>query len=130
MDTSDAIQSSSAPAASISGTKAFIVSTSSAYSDATNAWNYLQKIGGGCCNNCKKLCGFAIKLSGTNNYLTNQGSFLNFQSVATPSLSNQIFTFSQNADCTWAISIGNKYLSTTVVFLGQWVSLSNSIGVN
>ncbi len=46
------------------------------YAAANNAWDALQSLGKGCCSNCTKICGFAIKISNTSSYLTDMGSYL------------------------------------------------------
>jgi hypothetical protein len=99
------------------------------YDSANSAWKYLQDLEGGCCNNCNKICGFAIKIFNTNNYLTNMGTWYQFKSTTNPN-SSQIFTLGQNADCTWSLSNGGKYLSTTTIYSGTWVGPVNTIGAN
>ena len=99
------------------------------FNDATNAWNYLQKIGGGCCSSCKNICGFGIKIAGTSYYLTNRGYWFNFVWTSSPG-SNQIFNLSQNSDCTWSFANNGIYLSTSSIYSGSWVGTSSSIGVN
>lgn len=89
-------------------------------------------IKGGCCSKCNNICGFAIRISGTKLYLTNQGSFYQFLSLPLNSSPNsdQIFTLHQNPDCTWAISNAGVYLSTTTdpQYSGLWVGPSAEIG--
>lgn len=106
-------------------------SGSNAFSYANNAWSYLQNLGGSCCNNCTRFCGLAIKLANTSYYLTNKNSWLEFDYTYPGSpASNQIFTIGQNADCTWYISNGGKYLSMISTFSGQWIGLSSTLGFN
>jgi hypothetical protein len=99
------------------------------YTAANSAWNALQSLGKSCCDNCKKICGLAIKVSGTNHYLTDIGTYLQFQITSNPNQNTQIFTLGQNADCTWSISINGRYLSQmNYVFMNNRVGLSPSIG--
>ncbi len=101
----------------------------SPFDNANNAWNYLQNLGGGCCGNCNKICGFAIKLAGTNNYLTNMGTWYQFKPTSNPG-SSQIFTIGQNSDCTWYFSNSGSYLSLSSIYSGNWVGPSSTIGSN
>jgi hypothetical protein len=101
----------------------------SPFGSANNAWNALQNLGGGCCGNCNKICGFAIKIYGTNRYLTNMGSYYQFRPSSNPN-SSQIFTMGQNADCTWSFSNSGSYLSTSSMYSGGWVGPASSIGAN
>jgi hypothetical protein len=98
------------------------------FTAANNAWNALQSLGKGCCSNCSKICGFAIKVSNTNSYLTDMGTYLQFQATSNPSQSTQIFTLGQNADCTWSISINGRYLSQmNMVFVNNLVGFASTI---
>ena len=93
---------------------------------ATTAWNYLQKLGGGCCNKCNEICGFGIKLRGTNRYLTNKGNWYRFESTSNPT-GTRIFKLSQNVDCTWSIIDSNgRYVSVVSNFGGIWTHLLGS----
>jgi hypothetical protein len=99
------------------------------FDNANNAWSYMQNLGGGCCNSCNKFCGLAIKIYGSNYYLTKVNAWFQFQYTTSPS-SSQIFTIGQNSDCTWSISNGGAYLSTTSAYAGSWVGPVTSIGLN
>lgn len=107
----------------------FAVQSANDYDNANNAWKYLQNLGGGCCDDCSNICGFAIKLYNTNYYLTNMGSWYQFKSSTSPT-STQIFTLGQNADCTWSLSNGGYYLSTSSIYTGTWVGPVKTIGAN
>lgn len=120
------ISTSSSSSGSAAG---YITSGNNGFNNANNAWSYLQNLGGGCCNNCNKICGLAIKLYGTNYYLTKVSAWFQFLSTSSPN-ANQIFTLGQNADCTWSISNGGSYLSTTSIYSGSWVGPASSIGAN
>lgn len=103
-----------------------------AFSDANQAWKYLQSLNGGCCDKCKTICGFAIRLANTNKYLTSfgSGSYFVFYNSGSINQNSQVFTLSQNADCTWGISIGGNYLSTNSQFGSPYVGSSTSVGAN
>ena len=107
-------------------------SFSNGYSDAGQAWKYLQSLNGGCCDKCKTICGFAIRLANTNRYLTSfgAGSYFAFYNSGSINQNTQVFTLSQNADCTWAISIGGNYLSTNSQYGSPYVGSSPSVGFN
>lgn len=101
-------------------------SGSNLFYNTNNAWTYIQNIGGTCCNNCSKICGFGIKIYGTNYYLTNRGSYFTFDYTTNPG-SNQIFTIGQNSDCTWYISNNGQYLSTSSPY-GAYVGVRGNVG--
>jgi hypothetical protein len=126
--TSDAVPSSQQPASTV--TAFAYIAPNQGYSNANNAWNYLQKLKGGCCNNCNNLCGLAIKMYGTNYYLTNKGTYYQFVYTTTSLASSQIFSIGQNVDCTWSISNAGSYLSTSSIYSGQWVGPSTTLGTN
>ncbi len=89
-----------------------------------------KNLGGGCCSNCNKICGFAISIYNSSYYLTNMGQFLIFQQT-TSIQPNHIFQLSQNFDCTWSIlSNTGGYLSASSTFQGPWVGVSQTLGVN
>jgi hypothetical protein len=107
----------------ISGGVSYVTS----YDQANNAWSALNALGGGCCNNCNKICGLAFKKYNTNEYLTNVNNvWLRFQASSNPS-SSQIFTIGQNADCTWYVQNGGYYLSTVNSNGGNWISFKSVI---
>jgi hypothetical protein len=125
-DTANVQMEKSAP---VAPAPMMIMSRTSAYESANNAWSSLQRLGGGCCDNCKKICGFAIKLHGTNRYLTNMGTWYQFRPSTNPN-ATQIFTMGQNADCTWSFSNRGSFLSTSSNFAGNWVGSAGTIGAN
>lgn len=131
MDTSssDAASVGTSSVSSIVGGASAYIYKPTTFSDANNAWNYLQRLGGGCCDNCKKICGFGIKIAGTSYYLTNMGTFYRFLLTSNPN-SNQIFTLGQNADCTWSISNGGSYVSTSSIWGAPWAGPASSVGTN
>ena len=93
------------------------------YQKANTVWNYLQQLGGGCCNKCNEICGFAIKRLGTNSYLTNRGGWYRFETTSLPS-GFRIFTLSQNVDCTWTIIDSNgRYMSANSNYGSPWTAL-------
>jgi len=135
------VDASGTPSASISAelsttesapiqTKAYYITGTytSPYDAANNYWNAATILGQTCCGNCSRFCGVAFKITGTNRYVTNVNSiYLAFQASSNPG-SNQIFTLNQNADCTWSIKNGNRYLSTSNSNGGNWISFSYNIG--
>jgi hypothetical protein len=133
MDTAntDAVQTLTQPTQMPAGVSAYMVPSagSQTYNAATTAWTYLQQLGGACCNNCSKICGFGIRFANSNYYLTNKGTYFTFE-YSNNLNSSQIFTIGQNADCTWYISNGGRYLSTTSIYSGAWVGTATTVGQN